>query len=437
MLSKEENELITRIGPGTAMGSMLRQYWIPAMLSSELPWPDSEPVRVLLLGEKLIGFRASDGQAGLIGNHCPHRGASLFFGRNEEAGLRCVYHGWKFGTDGACVDMPNEPIESDFKQEVRATAYPCQERGGIVWTYMGKSSTPPPLPAIEANLSDGCTVRAVQRECNWLQALEGDIDTSHVGFLHFGSSPDSSAAEGTFRYYLLHDRAPRFKVVDTACGAMYGAYREALPGQYYWRLAQFMFPFYTIFPNGPLGRATLTQAWVPMDDEHLLMFRIWPRSEEAPPVGFASVESHDPPRDEGKLKTNNSDWYGRFRLEINASTDFHLDRGLQRRNHEYTGIRGTHHQDQAITESMGSIYDRSSEHLGTSDAMIIRVRRRLLAAVRGWAEKEAPPPAVGQPEAYMVRAGEVMLPKDVDWLEGTQDLRTTWPQGSIPVTTEI
>src|SRR5579883_615110 len=169
MLSKEENELICRVGPGTPMGKLMREYWIPAMLSSELPNPDSDPVRVLLLGEKLIGFRATDGSVGLIQNHCPHRGASLFFGRNEENGIRCVYHGWKFDVKGQCVDMPNEPAESNFKNKVKATAYPCVERGGVVWTYMGPRQTPPPLPDIEGNMAADSVARAFQLPCNWLQ----------------------------------------------------------------------------------------------------------------------------------------------------------------------------------------------------------------------------------------------------------------------------
>src|SRR5437588_7301449 len=183
MLKQEENELITRVGPGTPMGSLMREYWVPAMLSSELPSPDSDPVRVLLLGEQLIGFRDSNSNVGLLQNNCPHRGASLFFGRTEEAGIRCVYHGWKFDTAGNCIDMPHEPAESDFKHKVKAVAYPCQERNGIVWTYMGPRSEPPPLPNLEANLSARAMVRVIQRQCNWVQGLEGDVDTSHASFL--------------------------------------------------------------------------------------------------------------------------------------------------------------------------------------------------------------------------------------------------------------
>src|SRR5580692_11526447 len=189
MLTKEDNELISQVGPGTPMGNLMREYWVPAMLSSELPNPDSDPVRVMLLGEQLIGFRDTSGKVGLIQNLCPHRGASLFYGRNEEGGLRCVYHGWKYDTAGNCVDMPNEPAESNFKSKIHATAYPCQERGGVVWTYMGTREVAPALPDFEANQlpDEDINVTAVSRECNWLQGLEGDIDTSHLGFLHFGA----------------------------------------------------------------------------------------------------------------------------------------------------------------------------------------------------------------------------------------------------------
>src|SRR5438876_9206501 len=164
MLKQEENELITRVGPGTPMGSLMREYWVPAMLSSELPSPDSDPVRVLLLGERLIAFRDTSGSIGLMAHNCPHRGASLFFGRNEENGLRCVYHGWKFSVDGSCIDMPNEPAESDFRTKVKAVAYPTQERGGVVWAYLGARSSPPPLPEFESNLVDGAQALAVQIE---------------------------------------------------------------------------------------------------------------------------------------------------------------------------------------------------------------------------------------------------------------------------------
>src|SRR6516165_7831173 len=187
MLSREENEYLCRVGPGTPMGTLLRRFWMPALIATELPEPDCPPIRLRLLGEDLIAFRDTAGRVGLIQNHCPHRGASLFFGRNEEAGLRCVYHGWKFDTSGACVDMPNEPAESDFRTKVRAVAYPTQERGGIVWAYMGPRSVPPLLPDLEANMVSDSNVTVTSQPANWMQILEGHIDTLHAGFLHYGS----------------------------------------------------------------------------------------------------------------------------------------------------------------------------------------------------------------------------------------------------------
>jgi len=423
MLSREENEFISRVGAGTPMGELMRQYWLPALLSSELPAPDSEPVRVLLLGEKLVAFRDSNGQVGLLQHNCPHRGASLFFGRNEESGLRCVYHGWKFAADGTCVDMPNEPAESDFKSRVRAVAYPTQERNGIVWAYMGPRSEPPPLPDLEGNMlaDDEWNVTAIQRECNWLQALEGDIDTSHFSFLHAGSLQQSTREEGTFSYYMLSNRAPHYSVVDTDYGAMYGAYRDTDDGRRYWRVAQFLFPVYTMPPQGVLGHKVTVRCWVPMDDEHTLFIMSGPRfrrpaSASPPPAGNPM----------GRLLPQTTDWYGRFRMAANGSNDYQIDRDKQRRNtnaEDYTGITGIHLQDQAITESMGATVDRTRERLGSSDTMVIRVRRRLIAAAQALAEHGATPPGVDSPEIYGVRAGGVFLPRERDWLDGTESLR--------------
>ena len=206
MLSREDNELLCRIGPGTAMGNLMRQYWVPAALSSELPEPDGPLLRVRLLGEDLIGFRTTSGAVGLIQNSCPHRGASLFYGRNENEGLRCVYHGWKYDVTGQCVDMPSEPLESTYQSKVRATAYPCVERGGVIWAYLGPRPTPPPLPDLEPNMLAGCTLQIYQRECNWVQALEGDIDTCHTVFLHLGHVAADDTAPGTWARYALSDR---------------------------------------------------------------------------------------------------------------------------------------------------------------------------------------------------------------------------------------
>jgi len=250
MLSQEENELITRVGPGTPMGNLFREYWLPALLSSELPTPDADPVRTLMLGEKLIAFRDTNGRVGLMEHACPHRGASLFFGRCEEQGLRCVYHGWKFDVDGNCVDMPNEPAESDFRTKVKARAYPTAERGGIVWAYMGPRTEPPPLPDLEGNMLEGATAWAYQQAANWFQILEGHIDTVHVGFLHYGGLSAEDMPPGTFSHYQIQQRSALFEVIDTEGGAAYAASRPAGPGQTYWRVAQWMFPAFSMASSG-------------------------------------------------------------------------------------------------------------------------------------------------------------------------------------------
>jgi phenylpropionate dioxygenase-like ring-hydroxylating dioxygenase large terminal subunit len=417
MLKQEENELITRVGPGTPMGSLMREYWVPAMLSSELPAPDCDPVRVLLLGEQLIGFRDSHGKPGLIQNNCPHRGASLFFGRNEEAGLRCVYHGWKFDTQGNCVDMPNEPAESDFKAKVRATAYPCTERGGIVWTYMGPRKDPPPLPDLEANMLEGATATAFQLEGNWLQILEGDIDTTHVGFLHYGGLRPEDQPPGTFSEYQLRQKPAHFEVIDTPGGVAYGARRPGPEGEHYWRIAQFAMPFYTFTPPGVLGVKKNNGARVPMDDYHTMNYFMNAGNRRGAGVTGAVFPDRLP---------DTTDWYGRNRFKPNLSNDFLIDRDMQRTNKGgggFTGIASLLMQDAAMTGSMGPIFDRSTEHLGSADAMVIQVRRRLLNAVKAFQERGITPSGVDNPEVYQVRSGGVFLPIGADWVEATRELR--------------
>jgi phthalate 4,5-dioxygenase oxygenase subunit len=419
MLKREDNELLTRVGPGTPMGNFMREYWVPAMLSSELPAPDCDPVRVLLLGEKLIGFRDSNGRVGLIDHRCPHRGASLFFGRNEACGLRCVYHGWKFDVDGHCVDMPNEPAESDFKHKVKAKTYPCQERGGVVWTYMGPRTVPPPLPDLEGNMTEGAeqAVRATMLESNWLQILEGDLDTVHVGFLHYGGLDAADQPPGSFSEYQLRDKTAYFEVIDTEGGAAYGARRPVDSDRDYWRIAQYCFPFYTFTPPGVLGTKKGGSARVPMDDHHTMNFAMAVRPPQ-PNTGPTGVF--------GTPLPNTSDWYGRFRQQQNPSNDFLIDREVQRRGRGpagYTGIQNIFMQDAAVTGSMGPINDRTREHLGAADTMVIRVRRRLIAAVHAHARSGAVPPGVDDPEVYRVRSGGVLLPKGADWVEATRGLR--------------
>ncbi len=419
MLSQEDNELLTRVGPGTPMGNVFREYWLPALLSSELPSADSDPVRVLLLGEKLIAFRDSNGEVGLLDHACPHRGASLFFARNEECGLRCVYHGWKFAADGTCVDMPNEPAESDFKHKVRARAYPTRERGGIVWAYLGPRTDPPQMPDLEGNMLEGANAWAYQQRANWLQILEGHIDTVHVGFLHYGGFKAEEMPAGSFSYYQLRQKSAQFEVIDTEAGSAYAAARSAAPGQTYWRIAQWLFPSFSMAPPGVLGLGKRNACEVPLDDEHTMTYQMFVSSGG---FGLGPNRSINPI----EFQPNTPDWYGRWRPVVQPSNDFLIDRDVQRRNEGpmgFTGIKGIAMQDAAVTTSMGPIYDRGREHLGSSDAMIIRVRRRLVAAVQAHMRSGTVPPGVDNPEAYRVRSGGVFLPDGADWVEATRELR--------------
>jgi phenylpropionate dioxygenase-like ring-hydroxylating dioxygenase large terminal subunit len=441
MLSQADNEYLCRIGPGTAMGNVFRHYWLPAVRSDELPAPDCPPLRVKLLGEELIAYRTTSGAVGLMQNACPHRGASMFFGRNEEEGLRCVYHGWKFDVTGACVDMPSEPAESNFRSKVRARAYPCIERNGIIWAYMGprERDNLPPLPDIEANLlnRDVNKINVLMRACNWMQGIEGELDTIHAAFLHFGSAKLEDQAPGSFNFYHIKNRDGRFVVRDTDFGASYGCYRPAEDDTYYWRIAHVLFPFYAVPPQGALESKVQLNAYVPMDDEHTLQWEIFVNVEEAMRRGSFGTEMAGTTarEDQARAKQANnrrpgsvylpqtSGWYGRFRLDQDLSNDYMVDREAQRSGKSFSGIPGVRQQDMAVTETMGPIYRRQNEHLGTSDSMIIRTRRRWIATARALEEQGVLPPGVDDPTIYRQRSGEVILPRAVDWWEGTAELR--------------
>jgi phenylpropionate dioxygenase-like ring-hydroxylating dioxygenase large terminal subunit len=436
MLSTQDNELLCRVGPGTPMGDLFRQYWLPAVRSDELPGPDSPPLRVMLLGEKLIAFRMTSGKVGLMQDACPHRGASMFFGRNEEEGLRCVYHGWKFDQTGACVDMPSEPAECNFKNKVRATAYPTHERNGIIWAYMGPREVPPPLPDIEANIlnTEPEKIKVIARPNNWMQGIEGELDTIHFVFLHMGSETLEDQTPGTFNAYQFAQRAGKFVVRDSEFGCSYGVYRPAEPDTYYWRIGHVFFPFYAEQAAGDLGPIAKMNAYVPMDDEHTLQWEIHVRTDHKEyrdynmPINRGAMPEPKklPLFTHGEYAPQTTDWYGRFNLTQNMDNDYMIDRQDQATNVSYTGIPGIRQQDMAMTETMGPIYTRNREHLGTTDSMIIRTRRRWIAAAKALRENGTIPPGVDDPTLYRQRSGECILPRSVDWWEGSRALRETW-----------
>ena len=415
MSKQKDSDDLLLVGAGTPMGEMMRQYWIPAVMSSELE-RDGAPLRLMLLGEKLIAFRDSAGRVGVMDHRCPHRCASLFLGRNEENGIRCIYHGWKYDAAGNCVDMPNAPPHQDFKDKVKAKAYKVEERNGLVWVYMGARKEVPPLPAIEAALmpEGELQINLVQRECNWLQALEGDIDTSHFGFLHTGRvQPDDVPPDSLMRWTVTN-RAPEYHITDTDYGTMYCAYRPAEPGQTYWRFANFLFPFWTQTPQGPFDRVN-TRAWVPMDDTHTMFVSLSWRGSPTSMRPLRNGQMVPGSRLGFDYLPNTTDWHGRWRLTQNPSNDWMIDR-VSQKNESFTGIASIHGQDQAVTESMGPITDHEFENLGPSDIMIARTRRRLLRAARSFAKDGKVPPGVDEPGIYtQVRSGDFVTDAKIAW----------------------
>jgi phthalate 4,5-dioxygenase oxygenase subunit len=426
MLTRDDNKLITRVGPGTTGGEVIRHYWLPLQLSSEVT-KDGPPLRVRLMGEDLVAFRAASGAVGLLQNACPHRGASLFFGRNEEEGLRCVYHGWKFDYTGACVDMPSEPAESNFKSKVRTFAYPCLERNGVIWTYMGHQFPAPPLPDFEWNTvpETHCYVSKRGQRCNWFQALEGGIDSTHSNFVHSLLNPQPNPSDSRLGYRMA-TKSLHFETRATEYGVIVANRRPADEGNVYWRMNHFVMPFYTMFPPGRPGIPISGHAWVPIDDENTLVFH-WSydpdRSLDEKQIevmlhgnngldGFhLSMESRLP-----ATSRAHGPWFPRQRAENDYMIDYEAQRTVR-----FSGVPGGWNQDAAVQESMGAITDRVREHLGTSDMGIIAARRYFLAVAKAYSDHGTLPPAVLDAEAFRVRPTEAVIPREADWLTEMQE----------------
>ncbi len=410
MLTHEENMFMARVGPGTPMGDMMRRFWHPVLLSEELPEPDCPPKRTKILGEELIAFRDTNGDVGLVDNYCPHRRASLFFGRNEECGLRCVYHGWKFDVNGDCIDMPSEPAESNFKDKVKITAYPTNEGAGMIWAYMGPKELQPGMPQLEyLDMPEGQFVSTkVMYESNFVQVIEGEIDTVHASLLH--SSLDSLSKSDTATTvggkYSYRDRPPRFFVEDTDSGILIGARRDAEEDSYYWRISRWLFPYITMIPREPQGSAR-SGLIVPIDDENCWFF--WVRWNPFGPLTQGEIDTYKLMQASLAPVT--------YLGQANKRNDYLIDREMQR-TVNYTGIpqNNARAQDAAMTDSMGAISDRDNEHLGTTDMAIIRMRRRLISAAQALQEGTEPY-AASHPEVYKVRSGGAVLPRDVYFTE--------------------
>jgi phenylpropionate dioxygenase-like ring-hydroxylating dioxygenase large terminal subunit len=390
-LRAEQNEFLTRTGPGTPMGELFRRYWLPALLESELPAPDCPPVRVRLLSERLIAFRDTGGRLGLMDEFCAHRGVSLWFGRNEEGGLRCAYHGWKYDATGQCIEIPSEPDNPALCRRMKLRSYPLVERGGVLWTYLGPQELQPLLPEHEwATVPRRqCHVSKRWQECNYLQAMEGGIDSSHVSFLHRHTMKTDPMFQGArANDYNLRDLAPHFEVVESAGGLYIGARRNAEGCKHYWRITQWM------------------------DDENCWA---WSTNHHATrplsPEERSAMEAG-----KGIHATLVS---GTFRPAANKGNDYLMDRRAQKEGRSFSGVEGFAMQDASVQESMGPIQDRTKENLVPTDQGIVMARRRLVAAAKGLEQRETPPGT--DPRHQRVRSVSILLPQDVRFAQAAED----------------
>jgi phenylpropionate dioxygenase-like ring-hydroxylating dioxygenase large terminal subunit len=436
MLSKADNEFLTQGGPGTPMGDLLRRFWMPALLSEELPERDGPVKKIRILGEDLLAFRDTNGKVGIVEPHCPHRGAGLYFGRNEECGLRCVYHGWKFDVDGNCVDMPTAPPESGYRNTIKLLVYPTREWADLIWVYMGPTESMPELPQIELGLVPAASryVTKKWQDCNWVQSLEGGIDTSHFSFLHKVLASDDAAARAAMAKAALSDQAktdnrirwvqndprPRFGVLGHDAGLVIGGGRKTDTADLYWRIAQFLMPNHAYTPAAFPGEIYYGQCWVPVDDASCWIYSYCWQPER--PLTNAE----------------RTKFRGGFNVHSEVDADYKPLRHLGNeylRDHAtqktatFTGITGVSEQDAAIQDSQGPVQDRTREHLGPTDVGIVEFRKLLMGAARALQQGTAPK-ATGDAKKYAVRSGGWVTGPDRD-LAAVMTERFGHPHGYV------
>ena len=412
MLTREENDLLCRVEGDAPMGQMMRRHWLPACLIDEVAQPDCDPVPVRLLGEDLVAFRDTDGRVGVMDRYCPHRRASLVFGRNEDCGLRCLYHGWKMDVDGNVVEMPSESAGSCLAQKVKHKAYPTHEHGGFVWVYMGAAEsmpafTPPPFaPTAEAKLA----IVKIAVDCNWAQILEGAIDSAHSSTLHSTEMPparvDGAQATGSAWLRPSTDKAPRLVVEVTDYGFKYAAVRRPIvnaAANDYVRISVFVAPCTVLIP--PNNLYNVANVNVPIDDTHTMFhFIAWT------------------PSDDGAV--DREDWrkFCHAQVGIDVDAQWRHVRTLDNRYRQdreamktgnFTGIPGIPNQDIAMWETMGPIADRTHDRLGASDLAIVEFRKLMVDAVTRFRDGSAPL-GLGVQRSQL-RAFEGVVAKGTDW----------------------
>jgi phenylpropionate dioxygenase-like ring-hydroxylating dioxygenase large terminal subunit len=409
MITQEENDLLTRVGPGMPAGELLRRYWQPLALTEELP-EGAAPLPVRLLGEDLVLFRDHQGRPGLLGLHCSHRGADLSYGRLEDGGLRCIYHGWLYDIRGRCLDQPGEPGGGEHRAEIRHPAYPCEERGGVIFAYMGPGE-PPLLPNYEfLNVPpENRFVSKYFQDCNYLQGNEGNLDPTHNNLLHYPNNnlehtgnKDLTAFRGgrgaAPEMQNLDAEPVRFGVRLCDTTAMEGGKKNL-------RIYHFVMPNFTMFPGPQQGRGGYSINWhVPIDDH-----RHWK---------YTFLFNRERPLDMEMA---------RERLGVGITADYRLLQSKERRymqdraamkSRSYTGIDGFAAQDSCAIEGMGAIQDRTQEHLVSSDRIIVAMRKVFSKAIRDVQQGQDPPNVIRSAEAnrypdLFIYVG--VVPESTDW----------------------
>lgn len=414
MLTKEENELLCRVEGDAPMGQIMRRHWIPACLSEEILEADGKPVKVRLLGENLVAFRDSEGKVGLIDEQCPHRRASLLFGRNEDGGLRCLYHGWKMDVAGKVVDMSSEPAGSELKHKIKHKAYPTIEWAGVVWTYMGPVESQPVFqpPPWAPKATTKVSIAKIVIPCNWAQILEGAIDSAHSSSLHSSdmvpARVDSAQATAINWLRPSTDKAPRLQTQTTGYGFRYAALRRPITGadkNDYVRVTVFVAPMTVLIP--PNDSYNVANVNVPIDDTH---------------TAFHFIAWADTPEDVPDTETWRKFLGAQVGIDLEENFDmrrtpenlFWQDRHAMRAGN-FTGIRGIPNQDIAMWVTMGQIADRERDVLGASDVAIVEFRRQMVQAAKDFQAGEA---AIGTGETRIpigVRSYQQIVPKETDW----------------------
>ena len=413
-MTPKQNDVLCRVEGDAPMGRIMRQHWLPACMSEEVAEPDGVPLRVRLLGEDMVVFRDTEGRLGALDEQCPHRRASLAFGRNEECGLRCLYHGWKFNVQGNAVDLSSEPVDARLRTTMKTKAYPVQEGGGFVWVWMGDPATPAPfdMPAWAPTPTTNIAIVKMHAACNWAQVLEGSIDSAHSSSLHSTNMPTASGVTGstaTDQSWLRPsaDKSPRMEVQKTSFGFRYAAIRQPVVEpevQDYVRVTLFIAPFTVMIP--PTDKYDLCQLLVPIDDVNCMFYWIaWH------PTGGISQDDW---RRFCGAEVGKDVEPVTFRKVRHAGNNYLQDRAAMKAG-DFTGIYGIPAQDMAMWESMGPLADRHQDRLGSSDAAIFQFRKQMYAA----AKAAAAGPATGSLEPRipqrLLRSYEGMVRKSVDW----------------------